>query len=111
MQVLGFNFTKILAEKVSKVTKPPVTSIEFIDLEKEKVDFLKETEAVKISFKYGLLYEGNTKGEAKEEQKEESEGENKEGSVLFEGNVIISVNKDELKEITKLWKKKNLPQE
>ncbi len=104
MQVLGFNFTKILAEKISKVTKPPVTNIEFIGMEKERVDFLKETEAVKVSFKYDLIYES-------ERKEEDSKERTREGNVLFEGNVIISLNKDELKEITKSWKKKSLPED
>jgi len=98
MQVLGFNLTKISAEKNSKVTKPPVTNIEFIDYEKEKVDFLKDSEAVKIGFKYDLVYEGETKKE-----------NSNEGQVLFKGNVILSVSKEEIKKITKEWKKKQLP--
>lgn len=99
MQIIGFNFTKLSAEKISKVTKPPITNIEFIDFEKEKVPFLKEDEAANIKFKYHLDYDGEGKKEASE------------GTVFLEGKIVMSISKDELKNITKSWKKKELPEE
>lgn len=98
MQVIGFHFTKVFAEKYEdKVTAKPTTSIEFIDLEKDNVDFLKDSEALKIKFKYVLSYEESAK-------KNKSQGE-----ISFEGKIIISASKEESKEITNHWKNKKLP--
>ena len=100
MQVIGFNFTKISAERIKdKITAKPGTSIEFTDLEKEKVEILKDSEAIKITFKYSVDYDDSEKKD------------NPEGTVLFEGKIILSVLKDETKDIIKAWKKKKLPQD
>ena len=98
MQIIGFNFTKMSAEKSKDITKGPNTHIEFTDLEKEKIDILKDAEAIKISFKYDLLY-----GDKDQEK------DNLEGNISFEGKVSLSVQKDEAKKITKSWKKRKLP--
>lgn len=96
MRIIGFNLTKIFAERTSdKITKKPSTSIEFIDLKEDKTDFLKEDKVLKIFFKYSINY-----GEQENE---------KEGELIFQGNMILSVSKDESKEITKAWKNKSLP--
>jgi hypothetical protein len=99
MQVIGFNFTKMSAEKMQKLIKNPSTHIEFIDLESEKIDLLKDNEAVKVFFTYDLLY-----GEGKDTKKEDSDA-----VVSFHGNISLSVSKDEFKEITNSWKDKRLP--
>jgi len=99
MQVVGFNLIKISAEREkARVTSKPSTGIEFTDIEKEKVELLKDQEVVKISFKYLITY-GDT-----EKKKQKPQGE-----VLFEGDIALSVTKEEAKEITKAWKKKQLP--
>jgi hypothetical protein len=96
MRIIGFNLSKLSAERLSaKVSKKPATSIEFVDLKKENVDLLKDSEIIKIFFKYSVLY-----GEQEKER---------DGSVAIEGDVMISVAKEESKEITKSWKKKKLP--
>jgi hypothetical protein len=96
MRIIGFNLTKISAEKTTeKIVKKPSTSIEFIDMKEDKTDILKEGKIIKITFKYSVLY---------------GEQENsKEGEVVCHGDIILSVTKDESKEITKDWKKKKLP--
>ena len=95
MQVIGFNLTKMAGEKLQpQVTAKPNTSIEFTNLEKEKIDLLKDAEAMKISFKHEIVYENPEKKE------------DKEGTVSFQGNITLSVSKDESKEISKAWKKK-----
>jgi hypothetical protein len=98
MKVIGFNLTKISAERTSgdsSVTKKPSTAIEFIDLKEDKTDLLKEQRIVKISFKYTVNY-----GEQEN---------NKEGEVVFKGDIVLSVTKEESKDITRDWKKKKLP--
>ena len=97
MQVIGFNFTKISAERTPEFKPSSMsTNIEFTNIEKEKMDILKEAEALKVSFKYVLLYG--------EEKKAKSPAE-----VIFEGFIILSLDKDKSKELQKAWKKKTLP--
>ncbi len=98
MQIIGFNLTKILAEKnKERITTKPSNSIEFTNLEKEKINVLKDNEALKVSFKYSIDYEESEKKDSKE------------GSILFNGMILVSVSKEESREITKAWKKKQLP--
>lgn len=100
MQVIGFNFTKISAER-SPELKPSSfinTNIEFTDAVKEEVDFLKEGEAIKLSFKFEIAYQA---GEGKKEAKH--------ASVLFEGYLIITASNEDIKTILKNYKKKELP--
>ncbi len=105
MQVIGFNFTKISTEKSAEVIHPNITTnIEFTDVQKEKIDLLKDKEAAAISFKYSLNYE-NTKGEKPSEDKS---GE-KSGEVLFEGKIVLSIEAEESKNLQKAWKNKELP--
>jgi len=101
MQVIGFTLTKIFAEKKADVKRSAITNdIAFTNFEKDKVPFLKDTETAKISFKYNLNYED-----------QEKKGASDHGELSFEGKLVLSVNKDELKNITKTWKKKQLPDE
>ncbi len=98
MQVIGFNLKKILAQRSIDFQKGPInTNIEFTDVEKEKVDMLKDIDALKISFVFSVNY-------SDQEKKEEL----KHGEVSFEGNILLSSTKDESKEIQKSWKKKQI---
>lgn len=97
MRVVGFQLKKISADKkVNIIEKKPGTSIEFIDLDKEKSDIFKENELLKITYKYAVVYGENEK---------ESEG-----GIEIIGHIILSVDKDESKDILKAWKKKKLPE-
>ena len=99
MQVIGFNLTKMSGEKLQEIVAArPNTSIEFTNLQKEKFELLKDSEAIKISFKYSVAYEDS-------ERKKDTPQSN----ILIEGHIVLSVSKDESKEITKAWKKKKLP--
>ena len=104
MRIIAFNFTKISAEKISPLKNPTINNhIEFTDLGKDKLDLLKDDDVLKLSFKYSLLYSNTQKsGDITEE--------NKHGELLFEGNVLLSLEKGETKEFTKAWKKKQVPQ-
>ena len=102
MNLLGFNFTKISAEKDLKFDYSDIkTNIEFTNIEKDEIPFLKDAEAIKVFFKFTVEY--NKKIE-KEEKKEVQ------GKLVFEGIVLLSSEKDESKEIIKSWKNKELPQ-
>jgi len=98
MQVIGFNFTKISAERTPEFKPSSMsTNIEFTNVEKEKMDILKETEALKVSFKYILAY-----GEEKKKGPLPAE-------ITFEGFIVLSADKEKSKELQKAWKKKTLP--
>ena len=101
MKVIGYNIKKVHAEK-SRDLKPGGkidTSIEFLDIKKESVELLKDHEALNFSFKFSVDYE-----------EAESKREPLVGQVLMEGELVVSVDKEEAKEIMKFWKKKQLPE-
>lgn len=101
MQIIGFNLNKISAFK-SENFKPGAinTNIEFIDIEKEKIDLLKDSESIKILFKFSLEYSES------QEKKDKKLAE-----IVFDGAVRIALPKETLNEIMKSWKKKKLPPE
>jgi hypothetical protein len=100
MQIIGFNFTKISAEKAPSFKRTSInTHIQFSDMEKEKNDLLKDSDIIKLKFNFSVNY-GDTDKE-----------EEKMGCVMFEGLMVLSTNKDETKEFTKSWKKKQIPKE
>lgn len=104
MQVVGLNFKKILAERTPEFKNGSAinTSIEFTDLEKNKVDMIKESDVIEIYFRYTILYTEPDPSKKDTPQK-------KVGELCFEGVIIASLSKEELKEILKQWKKKEIP--
>jgi hypothetical protein len=96
MQVIGFSFSKILVERNPSFKRGPIdNNIEFTNIETEKVDVI-EKDMVKASFRYTLLYK-------------DKDTKSKQGEVLFEGVLLISFDDEEMKEVQKAWKKKELP--
>ncbi|MDO8459972.1 MAG: hypothetical protein Q7S74_02595 [Nanoarchaeota archaeon] len=102
MKVIGFNFTKFKAEKNAdfKQSSSMNTSIEFLDLSKEEVSLLKDSEVIKLFFRHTFSHI------LKEEKKEIKQAE-----VAIDGIIILSLSKEEAKEIKKFWKKKQLPEQ
>jgi len=99
MQLIGFNLKKIHAERSQNFKRGPInTNIEFVEVEKDKLDFLKDLEAIRIAFIFTVTY-------ADQEKKDEL----KHGEISFEGDIALSATKDELKDIIKSWKKKQIP--
>ena len=104
MNIIGFNFTKISGQLFPEYKEPSFsmsTNIEFLDVQKEEIAALKDKEAIKMVFAYTVSF--NPKGEAK--GKEAS----KLGIISFEGNILLSADKEESKEVLKAWKKKEIP--
>jgi len=100
MQILGFNLTKINAERSPDFKKGAInTSIDFKDVSKEEVPLIKE-EVLRISFIFTVNY---TKGEKDDPKKEKSQAK-----VELEGNLLLKATQDESKPILKDWKKKEL---
>jgi hypothetical protein len=100
MKVLGFNFNKISAEKDKNFKLGIVsTNIEFISVEKDSINMLKDSEIIKMDFKFSIDY--------KESKDKKSKSQ---ANILFEGNLILSTNKDETKNLLDFWKKKQVPE-
>lgn len=95
MKVLGFNFTKLNAERSPNETKEGIkinTNIDISSIDPVKADFLKDQEKVLgIKFKNLISYEPNY------------------AKVILEGNILISTDEKSYNEILKEWKKKNIP--
>ncbi|MBI5804042.1 hypothetical protein HY450_02255 [Candidatus Pacearchaeota archaeon] len=103
MQIIGFNFTKIHAEKSPNFRNSHRNyAVEFTNFEKEKIDLLKDAEAINLSFRYSLIYED------KEDASSKEKGE-KLGETSFEGTIKVSASKEETKDFQKAWKKKQVP--
>ena len=125
MNVIGFSFTKIAGERSSVLKQTPTvnTNIEFSSVEKENLPFLTDKESLKFSFKFSVTYtnpEDNPEGkkvnnsEKSEKNKSENKAENKLGNqsiagIFLEGNVILTAEKNEVKDVLKKWKKNDLP--
>jgi len=95
MQVLGFTFTKISAEKYSsEFPKDPkdrkiTTNINFTNIEKESFSLLNE-ETAKITFNFSILYEP------------------KHAEIQFQGTIMLRMEKEDLKKVIKEWKNKKI---
>ncbi len=100
MRVIGFNFTKIAAERFVQIMKEfsITTNIDLSELEKEKIEVLKaDEEALRAKFKFNIEY-------LTKEKKEQKVAE-----IIFEGEVLLSGAPDEVKDVLKHWKKKEMP--
>jgi len=105
MQVIGFNFTKISATRDKEIKNPSInTNISFIEIEKEKLELVKDKEALRLDYKFVVTYQDSEQlDKAKDKSKVPSQAE-----VNFEGNIILLTEEEESKEIIKSWKKKEL---
>ena len=100
MRVIGFNTTRIHAFKETELTKSAInTDIIFTEIEREKLEILKDTEAIKASFRFAIMFKDSEK---KIEKKNE---------VSFEGSILLAVDKEESKEFLKAWKKREVPKD
>ncbi|MCX6748335.1 MAG: hypothetical protein NT076_01900 [Candidatus Pacearchaeota archaeon] len=94
MQVIGFNFEKISAER--KQSKKPVANIEvnsninIKSITQEEIDLAKEKHALKFDFEFSINYKPDL------------------ADILFNGFILLLVEKDESKEILKKWKTKKI---
>ncbi len=95
MQIIGFNLTKYSGERKN----PPKGKIninynlEIVNVSKEKVDIVSDKDVFKFDFKYTINYKPDF------------------AIIEFEGNILSIVEKDNVKELQKSWKKKKVPDE
>jgi hypothetical protein len=101
MQIIGFNFTKITAEKKPEFKRGNShrTNIEFLDIKKEDTSLLMNQHTIAVNYKYSLSY-----------FHEEKKKEKITAEIILEGNILFAADEKESAEILKDWKKKAIPQ-
>jgi len=93
MKLIGFNFNKISIEKKSdkKENLKINTNINIVDISEIKTDFFNSKEILLgVQFNYTIDYSPNI------------------AKIFFEGNILLSIDPKEAKEILKEWKSKKL---
>lgn len=96
MKTLGFNFTKISAEKINSLNKDTkITSgINISSIEESNFDLLKTKDSVLIvKWKFEISYNINV------------------AKILFEGNLNVALDSKKSKEVLSKWKDKKLDEE
>lgn len=92
MQIIGFNFEKISAEKHKDVQgKLSINSnIEIDDITKEKIDVFKDKNILKFKFSFTVKYEPGV------------------ADLAFKGSILVVFPEEEEKDILKKFKKKKV---
>ena len=96
MKVIGFNFTKLSAERLKETVEDIKinTEMDFPEIKEAKSPFLKiKEELLEAKFEYKVNYEPGL------------------ARVVIQGKVLFSVDEKTANEVLKQWKKKNLPED
>jgi len=96
MKLIGFNFTKIYIEKFKGFDKDLKvnTNIDISNISKADIDFFKSKEEfVSVNFKYSINYEPDS------------------AKIEFEGNMVVSAEPKQIKDLMKKWEKKDVSEE
>jgi len=95
MKLAGFNFTKILVDKKSSNFKNlSIKSGIHIDEIKEITSPMKNNESfLSVKWKFEVVYEKDI------------------AELKFEGNVLVSIEKEKAKKVLKQWKEKKVDEE
>ncbi len=96
MRLIGFDFTKISAEKSDKLNEKYVTNtnMDITDIKEEDLRLVENQKVIKIAFKFEVIY--NSKDNK----------DKKFGELNFEGDLVFSAGEKEVKELLDNWKKK-----
>ena len=101
MKIIGFSVEEIHAKKSADIPRASInTDVVFTDVDKAKLDVLKDSECLKISFKFTVVY--------KDPNSKDTESKNQ---IRFEGSLLLALSKDDSKEFLKAWKTKELPKD
>lgn len=101
MKVIGFNIESISGRKSEELKRFNInTDVTFNNVEKSKLDVLKDGETLKVGFKFLVNY--------KDADNKTEEVKN-EISIL--GSLLIMVDKELSKEFLKSWKNKEIPKD
>lgn len=100
MNIIGFSFTKLQAFKSPEFKKGFTKNfnVDIFDVEEEKVPFATKNSALRISFRYEVLYNDP-----------ESKKDPLVGETRLEGLVTLMMEDAEAKEFLKVWKGKKVP--
>jgi hypothetical protein len=95
MRIIGFNFSKIDAERKNPIKgKLEIKSnLEIVSIEKEELELAKNQLALKFNFKFSVRYEPEF------------------ANINLEGFTLVSLEEKKAGEIVKHWKKKKIPEE
>ena len=95
MRVIGFNFEKISAErkKYFEGNLEIKSNISVKDIKTEKIDIVKDQEALKFDFEFEVDYSKDS------------------ASVFLKGFALILIEKDRAKDILKKWKNKKIEED
>ncbi len=97
MRLIGFNFNKILAERIESIKEPPKVSnsIDIREIKELKSEILKSKEVLlSVKFNYKIEYNPQI------------------AKLEFEGELILSLDsKEEIERVLKEWKNKKLNEE
>lgn len=114
MDLLGFIFTKIAGSRNKTFDFPfkTNTNVQFEEVIKEKTDAVKDI--FSISFSSSLDYLHGDEKEKKEskdtKESKEQKDAGKQAEISFKGVLSLALDKEESKELQKLWKKKEVPE-
>lgn len=101
MKIIGFNIDEISGKKSSEVKRFNInTDVTFNNVEKSKLDVLKEGEALRIGFKFNVLYKDA-----------DSKSEEAKSEISILGSLLLMVDKELSKEFQKSWKNKEIPKD
>ena len=95
MKIIGFNYTKLHAERPFKLESGTkiTANIAFTEIEKENSDMIKTDSVFKITFKYNVDYEKT------------------DVHVACEGILYLTLDSEKAKEVIKKWKKKEIDED
>lgn len=95
MNIIGFNFTKIKAEKLKQLESNVKinNNIKIKSIEKEDVTFIKEKDSFKLEFEFSLEFEPKV------------------AELSLEGFILFIIDKKDSKDLLNQWKTKKLPEE
>ncbi len=101
MKVIGFNIEEITGKKTQEFKRYNInTNITFNNVEKSRLDVLKEGEVLKLSFKFNVDYKDA-----------DSKSEDLKSEVAILGSILLMVDKELSKEFLKSWKNKEIPKD
>lgn len=92
-KTVGFNLSKVSIEREKEIKgKIEIKSnLNVTGIKKENIDLSKESDILGFEFSYVINYEPKI------------------ANIIFQGDVLVMVNREEVKEIFKKWKKKEIP--
>ena len=101
MKIIGFSIEEIHAKKSLDIPRASInTDVVFTEIDKAKLDVLKDSECLKASFKFSVIY--------KDPNNKDLDSKNE---IKFVGSLLLSVSKDDSKDFLKSWKTKELPKD